>query len=259
MLKSILSFLALSACLAASVPASAHFYAYRDPDYKIDLAYPDSWKAQGGLPGDGIYKMTGSSVADAKGVKADDQAQCLVFAKQDARYTMYPRDYVEDILAQEMQWSYWEQAVAQYDDLYFYYDNFGALGGSPARYTLVDYVDHTRKEGVRKRAWVYGAIAGDLHVNVHCSSTLDSFEAHADDFAQIIDSVKFPPPYATTYRGGYRDFLNRKKSSAWANTVGPLLVYLLPRSPLQRIVHCPKNLEYPACLFKPKRRQIPTR
>ncbi len=243
--------------LITAPTAHAHFYVYRDPDFKIDVTYPDDWRAQGGLPGDARYKVMAPN-------PNNDQAQCIIFAKHDRRYLIYPRDYISDILAQEMQWDYWEQAVSKYDDLYFYYDNFGALNGGPARYTLVDYIDRTAEKNtdgkaVRKRAWVYGAIAGDLHINVHCSSTLDSFADHADDFGQIIDSVTFPVPYATTYRGAYRDFLNRKTSSPLTSTMGPLLVYLLPRTPLARIVHCPKNSEYPACLFKPKQRLIQTR
>ena len=247
-------FLLLALCvMLKTVPANAHYVVWRDPDFKVDLSYPDDWKAQGGLPGDARYRVTAP----------EDGAQCTLFTKTDKRYTIYPRDYIADILAQEMQWDYWEQAVANYDELTFYYDNFGALDGGPARYTLVDYVDRTpEKNGaqpVRKRAWVYGAIAGTMHINIHCSSTIESFEKHAGDFGQIIDSVQFPAPYATTYRGDYRDVLNKKERADAANFVGPLIVYLLPRKPLARLIHCPKNLEYPACLFKPKPRQIPTR
>lgn len=257
MLKRSLFVLTLLTGLMSQTPANAHFYVWRDPDFKIDVTYPDDWRAQGGLPGNGRYKLS------APQSDSNDMAQCTLFAKKDKRYTIYPRDYVTDILAQDMQWEYWEQAVAAYDDLYFYYDNFGALNGGPARYTLVDYIDRTPelngKDAVRKRAWVYGAIAGDMHVNVHCSSTIESFEKHSADFGQIIDSVSFPAPYATTYNGYYRDVLNKKKSASFANTMGPLLVYLLPRTAVSRIVNCPKNVEYPACLFKPKQRQILTR
>lgn len=250
--------LLFSACLTTllAMPqlVEARHFVWRDPDFKIDVTYPDSWQAQGGLPGDGRYKVS---------APGQDEAQCLVFAKKDRRYVIYPRDYVTDILAQDMQWSYWEQAVASFDDLYFYYDNFGALNGGPARYTLVDYIDRTAEKNnqpaLRKRAWVYGAIAGDMHVNVHCSSTLAEFENYADDFSQIIDSIKFPAPYAATYNGDYRDVLEKNKTSYVTKIVGPIFVYLLPRKPFARIVHCPKNTGYPKCLFKPKPRQIPVR
>jgi hypothetical protein len=252
MFRHVLFLLTVAVAVLTALPASAHFVIWRDPDFKTDITYPDTWRAQGGLPGEGRYKIV---------APGNDAAQCILFNKTDRRYTIYPRDYVSDVLAQDMQWSYWEQAVASYDDLYFYYDNFGALNGGPARYTLVDYIDRTpEKRGqpaVRKRAWVYGAIAGDMHINVHCSANLDSFESYADTFAQIIDSVSFPAPYAATYNGDYRDVLRKHKRST--NIIGPLLVYIMPRAPFTRIIHCPKNGEYPACLFKPKQRQIPTR
>ena len=248
------SLLACLAVMATASPAAAHYVTWRDPDFNIDITFPDTWKTQGGLNADGRYKVLAPGA---------DSAQCTLSAKNDRRYMIYPRDYVADILAQDMQWHYWEQTVSNYDDLYFYYDNFGALNGGPARYTLVDYIDRTPEKtggaSVRKRAWVYGAIAGELHVNVICSATLNSFESHADDFSQIIDSVSFPAPYTTTYNSAYRDVLKKNTTSPVSQTLGPLLVYLLPRAPFSRLINCPKTMEYPACLFKPKQRLIPTR
>ena len=233
---------------AVAKPAEAHYYAWKDADYKFTMAFPDLWKEQGGLPGDGRIKILAPGT---------DGAQCTIFAKKDRRFTIYPRDYLTDIVAQEIQWDFWEQAVANYDDLYFYYDNYGGLGGSDARYTLVDYIDLTTEPGIRKRAWVTATYYGDMAVMVHCSATIESFEAHAADFGQIAQSVQFAPQYTPNIRGYYRDFLETKDYNIhWHE---PLFALLMPSKSLAAAVNCPRAKDSSACLYKRKPPQIQTR
>ena len=245
-----ISALILSVFLAALAanPASAHYYAWQDADYKFTMAFPDLWKEQGGLPGDARIKILAPGV---------DQAQCSIYAKKDRRFVIYPRDYLTDVVAQEIQWDFWEQAVANYDDLYFYYDNYGGLGAGDARYTLVDYIDTTTEPGVRKRAWVTASIYGDMDVMVHCSSTIESFEKHAADFGQVAQSVQFSPQYTHNIRGYYRDFLETKEYNIhWHE---PLFVLLMPSKSLAAAANCPRSENYKACLYKRKPPQTQVR
>lgn len=234
--------------LATVNGAQAHYYAWQDADYKFTMAFPDGWKEQGGLAADDRIKIL---------APGNDGAQCSIFAKRDNRFTIYPRDYLTDVVAQEIQWNFWEQAVANYDDLYFYYDNYGGLGASDARYTLVDYIDKTTEPGVRKRAWVTATIYGDMDVMVHCSSTIESFEKHAADFGQITQSVQFAPQYTRNIRGYYRDFLETKERNIhWHE---PLFVLLMPTKSLAAAANCPRAKDTNACLYKRKPPQTQVR
>jgi hypothetical protein len=234
--------------LFLATPVQAHYYAWGDAENGFKMAFPDSWKMQGGLPGDARIKVL---------APGDDGAQCTVFARRDRRFVIYPRDYMIDVVAQEIQWDYWEQAVANYDDLYFYYDNIGALGAGDARYTLVDYIDTTTKPGVRKRAWVHATLYGDMHMMTHCAAPIENFNDRASDFGQIIDSIQFEPKYATTYRGYYRDFLKQKQyGQHWYE---PVVLFLLPRKTMSKVANCPRSENVEACLFKLKPPPIRTR
>lgn len=244
-MRLILAFLAL---FMLAAPAQAHYDVWSDPDFGFTMSFPDLWKSQGGLPGNGRIKVM---------APGGDGAVCTVFATKDKRFLIYPRAYMLDVVAQEIQWDYWEQAVSNYDDLYFYYDNYGSLGKGDARYTLVDYIDRTEDPGIRKRAWVYATLYGNLHMMVHCAAPIESFDAHVADFGQITDSIQFEPQYARAYRGYYRDFLETKEYNMhWYE---PIVTLFLPRKTMAKMVNCPRSEDYHACLYKPKPLPIRTR
>ncbi len=238
----------LLALLILPVAAQAHYWAWGDADYKYRLSFPDLWKEQGGLPADGRIKVM---------APGNDSAACIVFARTDKRFVIYPREYMVEVVANEIDWDYWEQAVANYNDLYFYYDNFGSLGAGDARYTLVDYIDNTDKKLMRKRAMVYGTVYGDLHMMVHCSAAIKAFDKYAADFGQIADSIQFDPKYTPTYRGYYRDFLETKEyNHHWHER---FVTLFFPRKELSAVINCPRAKDRTACLSKPKPPQIRTR
>lgn len=237
---------ALLVALFAASTAHAHYNVWGDVHYKYHMSFPDTWKMQGGLPKDGRIKV----------LAPNDGATCTIFAQTDKRFTIYPRDYMLDVVAQEIQWDYWEQAVANYDDLYFYYDNYGALGSGDARYAMVDYIDRTNEPGVRKRAWVFATLYADLSMMVHCSAPIEKFGKHIDEFGQIIDSIQFEPRYADTYRGFYRDFLEQKEYNY--HGFEPIVTLFLPRKTAAKIINCPRSEDFQACLYKPKPPRIRT-
>jgi hypothetical protein len=205
------------------------------------LSFPDMWKSQGGLPANGRIKVL---------APGGDDASCTVFAQRDKRFTIYPREYLVDVVAQEINWKYWEQAVASYDDLYFYYDNFGALGAGDGRYTLVDYIDRSGKKPKRMRAMVSATLYADLHMMVHCSADIKSYEKYAADFGQIIDSIQYEPRYTPTYRGYYRDFLETKEyNHHWFE---PIVMFFIPRKTMAAVMNCPRAEDYETCLSKLK-------
>lgn len=239
---------ALFLLIATASSASAHYYAWNDAEFKYHLAFPDTWKEQGGLPADGRIKVL---------APGGDGASCTIFAKQERRFTIYPRDYMVDVVAQEIQWSYWEQAISNYDDLYFYYDNYGSLGGGDARYTLVDYIDYTTDPGIRKRAMVHATLYGDLHMMSLCSAPIENYDTYADDFGQIVDSIQMDPRYTPNERGYYRDFLETKEyNQHWFE---PIVMLFYPAKTLSKAANCPRAKDKAACLYKRKPPQIRTR
>lgn len=244
--------LALLALFVTVTPVQAHYYAWTDDAFNFTMSFPDLWKSQGALPENGRIKVMGPALENGQG-----GANCTVFATQDKRFLIYPRDYMLDVVAQEINWTYWEQAVSNYNDLYFYYDNYGALGKGDARYTLVDYIDRSEEPGIRKRAWVHASLYGDLHMMVHCSAPIELFDQYANDFGQIVGSIQFEPQYARAYRGLYRDFLRTKEYNMhWHE---PIVMLFFPRKMKAKMLNCPLSEDYDACLYKPKPLPIRTR
>lgn len=240
--------LGLSLLVMAAAPAQAHYFAWADADYGLRVSFPDTWKEQGGLPADGRLRVQ---------APGGDAAQCTVFARKDDRFTIYPRDYMAEVVAQEIQWEYWEQIVAAYDDLYFYYDNYGGLGAGDARYTLVDYVDYDTDPAMRKRAQISATIYGNTHMMAMCTAPLDAFDQYASDFGQIIDSIQMKPQYTTNPRGYYRDFLETKEyNHHWHE---PIVSVFFPRKTMSAYINCSRSKEFTACLYKPKPLPIRTR
>jgi hypothetical protein len=240
--------LALFLLMATVTVANAHYYAWNDPDFRFKMSFPDTWKEQGGLPGNGRIKVL---------APGGDGAYCTIFAQEDRRFTIYPRDYMLDVVAQEIQWKYWEQAISNYDDLHFYYDNYGSLGAGDARYTLVDYIDRTTDPGVRKRAMVFATLYGELHMMALCSATIETFDNHVSDFGQIIDSVQMEPRYAVNPRGYYRDFMETKEyNQHWFE---PIVMFFYPLKTMSEVANCPRSKDMSACLYKPNPLPIHTR
>jgi hypothetical protein len=255
--------------ILVAAPASAHYVAWSDPDFKFTMAFSDLWKDQGGLTGDARIKVA---------APGGDGANCIIFAKSDKRFTIYPRDYMLDVVAQEIQWDYWKQALSNSDEQTFYYDNYGALGSGDARYTLVDYIDRNGAEPVRKRALVAATIYGDLHVMTHCSAPIPKFRNYWQEFGRVTDSVQFEQRYASTYRGDYRDFLETKEKGIHFHE--KIVSLFWPRKAVSAIVNCPRagefvpqydslsqtterwkrfSKDFEECLYKPKPPQIQTR
>jgi hypothetical protein len=238
----------LVALFTLPITAHAHYVVWGDSQFGYSLSFPDTWKQQGGLPADGRIKVMAPGA---------DSATCTVFARTDKRFTIYPREYMVDVVAQEVNWDYWEQAVSNYDDLYFYYDNYGMLGAGDARYTLVDYIDNSGATPMRKRAMVHATMYGDMQMMVHCSAAIKAFDTYAADFGQIVESIQMDPKYTPTYRGYYRDFLETKEyNHHWHERI---VLFFLPRKGMSAVVNCPRAKDIDGCLFKLKPPPIQTR
>lgn len=240
--------LAFLLCVFTVSTAQARYFAFNDAEHGFNFAFPDSWKEQGGLSGDARIKLL---------APGSDGATCTIFAKHDRRFMIYPRDYMLDVVTQEIQWNYWEQAISNYDDLYFYYDNYGALGAGDARYTLVDYIDRTLDPGIRKRALIFATLYGDLHMMTLCAAPIESFDKYVSDFGQITDSIQMDAKYTPNPRGYYRDFMETKEYGYhWYE---PMITFFWPRKSLSAAVHCPRSENKLECLSKPKPLPIRTR
>ena len=245
--------LATGLWLATAHTSQAHSYAWTDPNFNISLNYPDTWQPQGGLPTNALWQ----GVAPNK-VSGSDQGQCTLFAKRDKRFLIYPKSQMAQVVAHESAWQNWEKIMANADDLYFYYNNLGALGRGNARYTLVDYTDNSNpKEQMLKRALVFTTLYGDTQVQLVCSAGRNQFEQFADQFGRVAGSVQFNDvQYTENYTGYYRDFLEQKTYRFKAHE--PFVILFLPRKTISRFVNCPKNKDYTSCLSKPKQLQIQT-
>jgi hypothetical protein len=251
MVKFLLLFLSVLAINFAPNLAFAHSYTWHDPNFKLHLSYPDTWQQQGGLPANALWQAVAPNIDSP-----DDNAKCTLMAKRDKRFVIYPKNLMAQVVAHEASWQNWEQIMANADDLYFYYNNLGAIGRGDARYTLVDYTDNSNpREQTLMRALVFTSLYGDQQAQLICQAARPQFEKFADAFGKIASSIQFDDvQYAENYTGYYRDFLEQKTYRFKAHE--PLVLLLLPRKTISRVVNCPKNKDYSACLSKPKQPQI---
>ncbi len=179
-----------------SMSAFAKSYVWTDPDFEFTVAYPDMWKAQGGL----------SASEKLEVLAPDAHTSCLLEAFEDRRYVIYPRTFDVKILAEEFNWSYWEDVTANYDDRFFYFDKQTGLDKAEARYTLLDY----KIDEANKRGFVFATIYDDLQFLVRCESSLQQYEYFLPQFMKLVKSIEFKPAYAETKSGYYRNFLGEK-------------------------------------------------
>ena len=193
-------------------PAQADYYFWQDPDTKLSVTFPDTWKKQNNrLPGD-ILTIAGPS-------STNDRAQCVIRTKQDKRYTIYPPNYGDAIQRKAISTDFWRAYMGHYDDyvLNTVYDG-GGLGRWRASYAFATYDNHNGTALEKRRALMFASLYNDTLYIVECSALNHAYDKWDSNFRSIIKSIDFKKAYHRLPQGDYANFLKEADLYFWAQT-----------------------------------------
>ncbi len=195
------------------IPIAAHadYFLWQDPDTRLSVTFPDTWKTQNNkLPGD-ILTISGPS--------DHGRPQCVVRTKEDKRYTIYPPNYGDSIQREAVSVPFWKSYMGLYDDyvLNNVYDG-GGFGRWRASYAFVTYDNRNGTAHEKRRALMFASLYYDTLYVVECSALNHSYDKWDSNFRSIIKSIDFKKAYHEFPHGHYANFLKDVEQYFWAQT-----------------------------------------
>lgn len=191
-------FLALTIMILAGLNANAETYRWIDPDFGIEMSFPDTWMRQhtsGERKRLHVMEETGA-----------DFAQCKVIAERDGRFEIYPANYLEDIVKRELDGQFWTEHLINYDNPRInYLAEEGGLGRGYATYIDFTYQQDVKGRPLPMRGLAYATIYHDMRVVVECVSVANRFEKWQPIFVGVVKSVDFDPKFHPQIHGEYRN------------------------------------------------------
>lgn len=196
-----------------SLPAFADYFVWQDPDTKLSVTFPDTWKTQNNQNPDDIMTIAAPS--------GNDRAQCVIKTKSDHRYTTYPSDFGSAIQKTAVSIPFWQDYMAHYDDstLNLVYDD-GGLGRWLASYAYATYDNHNGTILETRRAIMFASLYYDRLYIVECSALNHAFDKWHNNFKSIIKSIDFQKAFHERKGGEYADFMSDVETYFWAQTGG---------------------------------------
>jgi hypothetical protein len=203
-LKSITSFVSLICFLLflTTSSAKADVFVWKDPEFNIDLVYPDDWRVQ--------FNAHPDLKLHILAPQGRDFAACKVNVKRDARYKVYPIKYTTRINsivfnAENIREHFVEEdypsVIARND--------FAAIGKADAVYAEVRYVGRQQGVSVPMQALVFATLYGDMNFVFECEAAAQNWAYWKPIFMNIAKSVDFPLAQDMLPHGRYpHDFLN---------------------------------------------------
>jgi len=203
-MKTFLRISAVSAVVffSAMAPAQADVNVWRDLHTKMTLSYADSWHR--------ISNQNPDDVLTLRAPGGNDFAGCKVSVADEDRFKIYPVRYSGEIQRLNFSKEYWDQYLAQYNDVVLHEgtDNNG-LGRGFASMASVSY-ETAKGAKMRKRAIGFASHYRNKVYTVECSAEESAYHKWHKSFLNVIKSVDFHEGTNFAISGYYRDFLGDK-------------------------------------------------
>lgn len=200
--KSMLGAVAALGMFAGS--AQADVFVIEDPKFGYAFSIPDTWKEQS-VKGP-VERFAVSAPDHNNGL-----VRCHVKARRDGRLQMWPRRYVDEMVAFKLDEAFWLQELANNDNVELTHVHFGGVGKGDASWVKANYEmewGDEAKERVEMTGLSFASIYGDKLFTIICEAPRDEYEAWFPLFGSIIGSVEFDKRYNEFATGYYRDFLS---------------------------------------------------
>ena len=197
-MKHILLFILL---LIPSV-AEADYVVWSDPETKLTATYPDTWEQGSNKIPDDVFTVLLPS--------GTDNAQCLLRALDDKRFTMLPnrtrpqvqKTYFSREYMDEYAKSYPEGRVLQFKD-------GTGLGRGFASTAVIAFAPPVDEPFQPRMAIVSVSNYYNKTYMVECSAEANNFKNYSEKFFSFIKTINFKKEFHELAIGNYRDFLRK--------------------------------------------------
>jgi len=192
--------IALGLMAFAPANAGAEVFIWKDPDYKIRLAFPDNWMRQAQV--DENMRL---SILAPQGA---DHAACRLYASHDSRFMDAPAAAGIAVSSFVFDQEALRREVATRPDTdnvrVTSYSPNGGFGRSAASLAEVDF----RKNWVGSSYNMHGIVFASQHrgdrIVMSCETLASAWDIWQPTLMAIVKSVDFPAGFATTPSGLYR-------------------------------------------------------
>ncbi len=182
--------------------AKADIFVWRDPDSKLTLSYPDTWRQ--------VHNQKPDDVVTIAAPGDNDFATCRVRVSEDRRFVIYPRHFAGELQRVNYSRDFWENYVGEFSgaEINGVWDNAG-LGDGFASFADVSFVSSTGPK-MQKRGLMFATVYNDKAYIAECSSETGSYANWYKPFLSFVKSVDFRDEYVANPNGEYRDFYSDK-------------------------------------------------
>lgn len=179
--------------------AAAEIFQWRDPETKLTVMYPDTWRS--------IHHQKPDEILSVVAPGQNDFAGCRIRVNEDRRFVIYPRNRAGAIQRTAVSREFWENYINEFDNatLHNVTDN-GGLGNGFASYADVSFVTAVGPR-VQKRGLMFATIYNDKAYVFECSAEHSAYDKWHRNFLSMVQSLDMRQDYATTRNGHYREFL----------------------------------------------------
>jgi len=204
-------FLLLIALFLMPTAGHADYFFWQDPETKLSITFPDTWKKQHNQGPNDILTIIAPS--------DHGWPQCTVKTKEDKRYTIYPSQYGDDIQREAVSVPFWHDYMGAYDayTLNTVYDGSG-LGRWLASYAYATYDNRNGTAHEKRRALMFASLYYDTLYIVECSALNHAYDKWDNDFRSIIKSIDFKKAFHEHKHGEYHNFLTDADLHFWSQT-----------------------------------------
>ena len=199
--------MAMVLCVA-STAAKADYFLWEDPATHLTITFPDTWKV--------THNQDANDIFTVNGPDTNGYPKCVVKARDDKRYVIFPPRYGRSIQHDALSKPFWEAYLGDYQD-YMITDTFddAGMGRWHASYAQASYTNYDGSVYENRGAIMFASLYYDTMYIVECSAVSHAYERWYPAFTDIIKSIDFQQTYNESPVGHYRNFLTDAERYFW--------------------------------------------
>lgn len=199
-MRFLLSGFALLLCVVLTTPAHAYYFEWQDPDSKMQVNIPDTWKR--------VANRNSADTVTFRAPGQNEHAGCRLNIEEDYRYAVYPESVSDHVQNLYFDYGFWENHALTQFKHFKVHDVKKRMGLGNGFATLADisYVPY----GVPKH--MRGLMMASHYNNKtyvwECFAETTAFYPWYETFMTVLSSVRFPKEIHELPGGDYRNFLH---------------------------------------------------
>ena len=167
--------------LFLSFPAQADYFVWEDNGTRLSFAFPDTWRQVSTYAPDEIVRLA---------APGDDLAQCVIRARSDKRFDVYPQRFSAAIQRAAYSGDFWTGYLASYNNVIIHsMDESTGLGRAFGSTVKASYLTaHPAKDLLKTSLASAGFYEGTGYI-FECAALGESYASYQPFFQSILKSV----------------------------------------------------------------------